>query len=53
MHRRHFNLQLSAGQSRNPTKVAGTEADAAAAAIFKKYWGKRKLGVRYEHSPQH
>jgi len=46
MHRPHFNLQLSDGHSPNPIKVWGTEAEAAAAAIFKKYWGKRKLGVR-------
>src|SRR2546422_646321 len=43
--RRGFNLRQPAGHSRNPTKVADTEADAAAAAIFKKYWGKRKLAV--------
>src|SRR5438552_2958549 len=46
MHRRHFNLQLSGGRSANPIKIGGSEADAAASAIFKKYWGKRKLVVR-------
>jgi len=44
MHSR-FNLRTAPEHSRNPTKEAGTEADSAAAAIFKKYWGKRKLGV--------